>query len=182
MRLPIAVWGACVLTAAVAGLPASAGAADVTQGTAIACQVADGRGSISFGRSKHLGEVAGTQKFSQWVLAQDGLNLRDQIGLFWNPSVSRDRSLRVAIDGPVSKPARLMSLTDDSVVAVAITSDQLTTRTWLITINFRHETVVAVATSSGAVAVKAQLIVLSCNFNDQRDAKVGKSAADSWRR
>ncbi len=144
--------------------------------------MADGRGSINFGRSKHLGKVAGTQRFSRWVFAQDGVKLLDRIGLFWNPAVSGNKSLRVAIDGPVSKPARLISVTDDSVVAVAVTSDQRTTRIWLITINFRHEVVIAVATSSGAVAVKAQLIVLSCTFNDQPSAKVRKSAADSWRR
>lgn len=181
-RLRIALWVAACLTVAGAGLPASTHAADAKQSNAINCQVIDGRGSINFGHSKYLGKVSGTQSFSRWVFAQDGVNLRDQFGFFWNPSLSRDKSLRVALDGPVSKPARLISITDDTVVAVTATSDQHTTRSWLITINFRHETVAAVGTSSGAVAVKTQLVELSCNFNDQQGTEVRSSAADSWRR
>ena len=173
---------ACALIAVSAGWPATAEAADIKRGNTIECQVTDGRGSVNFGPSKYLGEAAGTQRFSQWVFAPDGVNLRDRIGLFWDPSVSRTRSLRVAIDGPVSKPAQLISATDDTLVAVAVTSDQRTTRGWLITINFPQETVIAVGTSSGAVAVKAQVMVLSCNFNTQQGAKAGKSAADSWQR
>lgn len=165
--------------AAIAAMPAASGAADIKQSTAIACQVTDGRGAIAFGPSKHLGEAAGTQNFSPWVFAADGVNLHDRIGLFWEASANQKKALRVAIDGPVSKPTQLISVTQDTLVAVAVTSDQYTTRSWLITINFPQETVVAVATSSGAVAVKAQLMVLSCSFKTQL---AGKSAADSWRR
>ena len=181
-RLSVVLWFACAVAAFLAQVPASAVAADIMRSNAIGCRVADGRGAASYGRSKHLGEIAGTQRFSQWVFAQDGVNLHDTIGLFWNPSVSRNMSLRVAIDGPVSKPTQLISVGQDTLVAVATTSDQQTTRTWLITINFRHELVMAVAASSGAVAVKAQVMMLSCTFDDQQDAEVPKSAADSWRR
>lgn len=181
-RLSVALGFACALAAFSVQVPASAVAADIMRSNAIECRVADGRGAASYGRSKHLGEIAGTQRFSQWVFAQDGVNLHDTIGLFWNPSVSRNMSLRVAIDGPVSKPTQLISVGQDTLVAVATTSDQQTTRTWLITINFRHELVMAVAASSGAVAVKAQVMMLSCVFDDQRDAEVLKSAADSWQR
>ncbi len=177
-----APWVACGLAAASIGLPAAASAADIERGAAIECQVIDGRGSVKFGSSKHLGEAAGTQRFSHWVFAQDGLNLRDRIGLFWDPSVNQNRSLRAAIDGPVSKPTQIISKGDDTLVAVAVTSDQRTTRSWLITINFKQETVMAAGMSSGAVAVKGQLMVLSCTFGDQQAQSVGKSAADSWRR
>ncbi len=164
---------------ALAAMPSSAGAADIKQSTVIACQVTDGRGAIAFGPSKHLGEAAGTQRFSPWVFAADGVNKRDRIGLFWEASANQKKALRVAIDGPVSKPTQLISASEDTLVAVAVTSDQHTTRSWLITINFPQETVVAVATASGAVAVKAQVMVLSCSFESQ---VAGKSAADSWRR
>ncbi|MCP5082916.1 MAG: hypothetical protein GY948_14610 [Alphaproteobacteria bacterium] len=177
--LRVGAWAAFLFAAAGASAPTSAEAADISQNSAIECQVTDGRGSINFGRSKHLGEAAGTQRFSPWVLAQDGVNLRDRIGLFWGPSASPAKSLRVAIDGPVSKPTQLISTIKETLVAVAVTSDQHTTRSWLITINFPQETVVVVGTSSGAVAVKAQVMVLSCTFNTQL---AGKSAADSWRR
>ena len=175
-----AVWLALVLSAI--SFPLPAGAADIERGAAIECRVTDGRGSIAFGPSKHLGDAAGTQRFSNWVFAQDGLNLRDRIGLFWNPSVTQNRSLRAAIDGPVSKPTRLISIGDDTLGAVAVTSDQRTTRSWLITINFKQETVMAVGTSSGSVAVKGQVMVLSCTFDDTYAQSGKRSAADSWRR
>lgn len=168
-----------MLCAAGIGLPASANAADIRQSTAIECHVTDGRGSITFGPSEHLGAAAGTQRFSPWVFASDGVNVRDRIGLFWEAPNGRQKTLRAAIDGPVSKPTHLISATEDTLVAVAVTSDQHTTRSWLITINFPQETVVVVGTSSGAVAVKAQVMVLSCAFKTQL---AGKSAADSWQR
>lgn len=180
VQLRAGAWGALVLAAAYTGVPAEAG--DITRKAAIECRVTDGRGSVEFGPSKHLGDVAGTQRFSPWVFAGDGLNLHDRIGLFWNPSVSRSRSLRAAIDGPVSKPTQLISIGDDTVVAVAVTSDQRTTRGWLITINFKQETVMVAGTSSGAVAVKGQLMVLSCRFDDQQAQSASRSAADDWRR
>lgn len=152
------------------------------RGYTIECRVSDGRGATSFGRSKHLGEAAGTQRFSQWVFASDGLNLRDRVGLFWDPSADRNMSLRAAIDGPVSKPTQLISATSDTLVAVATTSDQYTTRTWLLTLNFRHELVMVAATASGAVAVKGQVMVLSCTFNGHQENQAKKTAADTWRR
>ena len=171
-----------LVAAAGAGSYLPANAADIAQNTTIDCQVAGGRGSINFGPSKHLGAAAGTQRYSRWVFAQDGVNLKDRIGLFWAPSGGPNTSLRVAIDGPVSKPTQLISATEDTLVAVAFTSDQYTTRSWLLTINFPQETVVAVATSSGAVAVKAQVMVLSCAFSSKDGSKAFKSAADTWRR
>ncbi len=175
MRVAAGLAGLAVLAA----VPAAAEAADIQQSAAVECQVTDGRGSIAFGPSKHLGAAAGTQRFSPWVFSADGVNKRDRIGLFWETSAHQKKTLRVAIDGPVSKPTQLISASEDTLVAVAVTSDQHTTRTWLITVNFPQETVVAVATSSGAVAVKSQLMVLSCTFKTQL---AGKSAADSWRR
>ena len=169
-----------VLAAAVPGVPATA--ADIKAGATIECQVEDGRGAINYGPSKYLGDVAGTRRFAPWVFDRDGVALRDRIGVYWNPSRGRQTSLRVAVDGPVSKPAQVVSSTDDTLVALAFTSDQYTTRSWLITVNFPQETVMAVATSSGAAAVKAQLMILSCVFNVQRGSNVAKSAADGWRR
>lgn len=181
-RAGTGLWAVCLLAAAGAGLPAAAGAAHTDQSWEIRCGVSDGRGLVSYGHSKYLGEAAGTSRFSRWVFAQEGVNLTDRIGLFWNPSGSRNRSLRVALDGPVSKPAQLVSITDDTLAATVVTSDRNTTRTWLLTVNFEHEAVVAVAMSSGAVAVKAQMMMLTCRFNAQQDARVFRSAADTWRR
>lgn len=172
----------CAGVAALFALPAPALAADISRSHTIACRVTEGRGATSFGRSKHLGEAAGTQRFAHWVFASEGLNMRDRIDLFWTPSARQNRLLRVAIDGPVSKPAMLISATDDTLVAVAHTSDQYTTRSWLITINFQHELVMVVASASGAVAVKGQVMVLSCRFKGPGSAQAEKSAADTWRR
>lgn len=174
------VAGLALTVTALSGVPVTA--ADITAGAAIECQVADGRGAISYGPSKYLGEAAGTRRFAQWVFDRDGVALNDRVGVYWNPSRERQTSLRVAIDGPVSKPAHLVSSTDDTLVALAFTSDQYTTRSWLITVNFPQETVMAVVTSSGAAAVKAQLMILSCTFNVQRGSDMAKSAADGWRR
>ncbi len=179
------LWCVQVVAAGLAGVlalaapPDTARAADIQQSTAIACEVTEGRGAIAFGPSKYLGAAAGTHRFSPWVLARDGVNLRDRIGLFWETASNRKKALRVAIDGPVSKPTHLISATDDTLVAVAVTSDQHTTRSWMITINFPQETVAVVASSSGAAAVKSQVMVLSCAFEAQL---AGKTAADSWRR
>ncbi len=172
--------GAVMMAIIAGGLPATA--ADIKMRTAMECQVADGRGAISYGPSKYLGKVAGTQSFSPWVYDGDGVALRDKVGLYWNPSLEPQTALRVALDGPVSKPAKLVSSTQDTLVAVAFTSDQYTTRSWLITVNFPQETVMAVATSSGVAAVKAQVMILSCAFNVHRGSNVTKSAADGWRR
>ncbi|MEM8687488.1 MAG: hypothetical protein AAGF81_09170 [Pseudomonadota bacterium] len=162
------------------GAPATA--ADIKTRIAIECQVTDGKGAVSYGPSRYLGELAGTLSFAQWVYHRDGVALGDQIGLYWNPSLGPKTALRATLDGPVSKPAQLVSSTDDTIVAVAFTSDQYTTRSWLITVNFPQETVMVMATSSGAAAVRGQLMILSCTFHVQRGSSVAKSAADGWRR
>ena len=165
-----------------ASMPDRALAGNIAQKTKIDCRVSDGRGSTSFGQSKFLGQAAGTLKFSNWVFAPDGVNLRDRIGLFWDPAGSAKTLLRVSIDGPVSKPAQVLSVTDSTAVAATFTSDQRTTRAWLITINFRQNLVTAVATSSGPVAIRSQLLTLTCRFQPQSENSIRKSAADTWRR
>jgi hypothetical protein len=170
------------MAAALALCASTANAADPAMTTAIVCRIIDGRGAVSYGSSKHLGGLASTRKFEPWVLAPDGIQLHDRIGLFWMPERDRQKSLRIAIDGPVSKPARLVSVTDETVVAIADTSDQRTTRSWLITVNFRHETVAAAGIASGPVALKTQLMSLSCNFSYPAPEDATRSAADRWQR
>ncbi|MGI9406519.1 MAG: hypothetical protein ACR2O4_09120, partial [Hyphomicrobiaceae bacterium] len=108
------------------------------------------------------------------------VGLRDRIDLFWNPAAERGATLRIAIDGPVSKPAQLVSITDDSVSAVVMTSDQDTTRSWLFTINFRQEQVMASGISSNTGGMKGQMMALSCSFEETGVSSA--QAADSWRR
>lgn len=165
----LAGMGACLLLAAVAGSPVSGHAASIKQDTAVDCQLADGRGFVRFSSNKYLGEVAGTQKFSQWVFEKDGVKLGDRIGVFWTPAANAEDKLRVAIDGPVPKSARLVSVSASKVVGLAASSSSNTTRIWLITVDFKEETVMAMASSSGAMAVKGQLMTLDCRFKSQTD-------------
>ncbi len=155
-------------------------AANAKQSTIIQCVVTNGRG-ISNVRSPTGNAVSARPEFKPWVLAGDGVKIEDRITLYWQRMMDGRPQLRVAIDGPVSKPAHLFSITDNTVVAIVLTSDQDTTRSWQFSINFRRQDVMATGIASNANRLSGQLIVLSCTFEARENSDEPMAeAADHW--
>ena len=159
-RLTVVASAICLLMAATSSSAGFAGTNTAQRTTEMDCVVTDGRGVVDV--------ASGAQpEYSQSALARDGLALGDKARLFWDYSPETPSALRVALDSPVTKGARLVSITDDTVSAVLMTSDSLTTRAWLITVNFRLERVMVSGMSSNSNAMNAQIMTLSCTFTDR---------------
>jgi len=151
------------------------------QSVSIACKVQDGSGNT---RSDTAAGSNASQKaqFKSWVLSGDGVDIGDTIRLYWHRKPGAPARLRVAVDGPVSKPAHILSMTDDTVVALTLTSDQDTTRAWQFAINFRREEVAAAGLASNPYRLSGQLIVLECAFEARANADTPMAdAADHWK-
>ncbi len=156
-RRSVAAAAVCLVVASSMILPGSSFAKDATEKAEIVCLVTDGQGMKDLGRRESPG-------FSQWVFKQEGVGLGDDIRLYWEPKSPVGPLLRVALDNPVPKQAQLVSITDDTVSAVVMTSDSETTRSWHFAINFRLKRVMASGLSSNTVVIKGQIMTLSCDF------------------
>ncbi|MFP6730026.1 MAG: hypothetical protein VCD50_07670 [Alphaproteobacteria bacterium] len=63
-----------------------------------------------------------------------------------------------------------MSRTKDSVIVSTSASDPLTAESWLFSLNFRQEVVVATQIQTNVGGVKGKVIVYNCTFKDKSPA------------
>lgn len=102
--------------------------------------------------------------FGEMVLAKDNQSAGSTLTLHWNPSASGGPVLEISADNTVHNQVRLISRTDDSVIVVTSASDHLTAESWLITLNFAREAVIATRVQTNIAGVKGQVLRFDCTF------------------
>ena len=157
-------FAAAVLMLAAAG-PAAGHAAATDVRMLIEC---------TFDESKSLTSIesyegdAKAHKINSWfgelVLANDNQAAGSTLTLHWNPSASGGPVLEITADDTVHNSLRLISRTGDSVIAVTSASDRLTAESWLITLNFAREEVIATRVQTNIAGVKGQVLRYVCTF------------------
>lgn len=78
--------------------------------------------------------------------------------------------LKILADDAPHNSIRIMSRTKDSLIVSTSASDPLTAESWLFTLNFRQEVVVATQIQTNVGGVKGKVIVYSCSFDDKSPA------------
>ena len=102
--------------------------------------------------------------FGEMVLAKDNLAAGSTLTLRWNPSASGGPALKISADDTVHNSLRVISRTNDSIIAVTSASDRLTAESWLITVNFVREEVIATRVQTNIAGVKGQVLRYTCTF------------------
>lgn len=102
--------------------------------------------------------------FGELVLAKDNQTAGSTLNFRWNPSASGGPVLEITADDTVHNSLRVISRTDDSVIAVTSASDRLTAESWLITLNFAREEVIATRVQTNIAGVKGQVLRYACKF------------------
>ena len=102
--------------------------------------------------------------FGGLVLANDNQTAGSTLTMHWNPSASGGPVLEISADDTVHNSLRVISRTGDSVIAVTSASDRLTAESWLITLNFAREEVMATRVQTNIAGVKGQVLRYDCRL------------------
>lgn len=154
-------------------------AADIKQRTAIVCVFEETRSLTSFDGYVDTGKPGKVRSwFTQWLFSDDESSRSSQIRFLWAPESPRGPRLSIESKETHHVLVRLMSQTNDSLLAASSASDILTAVGWLFSINFKLEQVMASSVRSNSAGLKSQAVRLSCTFDDQTP-QVDKPASGS---
>ena len=156
-------FAAAALIAAIGPTAAHAAATDVRM--LIECTFEESVSLSSIGSYEGDSKVGTINSwFGELVLAKDNQRAGSTLTLHWNPSASGGPVLEITADDTVHNLLRLISRTGDSVIAVTSASDRLTAESWLITLNFAREEVIATRVQTNIAGVKGQVLRYDCTF------------------
>ena len=105
--------------------------------------------------------------FSDWIFNDDNYPKDSTIEFDWTAWTPDGPSLKITDSDTVHNSIRLMSRTKDSLIAVTSASDPLTAESWLFTLNFRHEAVIATQIQTNIGGMKGKVLVYTCDFNNK---------------
>lgn len=105
--------------------------------------------------------------FSDWLFNDDNYSQHSSIEFEWTAWTPDGPSLKITDSDTVHNSIRLLSRTKDSLIVVTSASDSLTAESWLFTLNFRHEAVIATQIQTNIGGVKGKVLVYICDFNDK---------------
>jgi len=144
-------------------------AADIKQRTAIVCVFEETRSLTSFdGYAAGAGKPGKVRSwFTQWLFSDDESSRSSKIRFLWAPESPKGPRLSIESKETHHVLVRLMSQTNDSLLAASSASDILTAVGWLFSINFKLEQVMASSVRSNSAGLKSQAVRLSCTFDDQ---------------
>jgi hypothetical protein len=169
--MPLIRASVCV-AALLAGLSGVAHAADIDFDTLIECAVEESRVLSKVAESAGGGRPGKINSwFASWLLTGAGGAQDSTIRFHWMPGSSGAPALTITADDTVHNSVRILSRTTDSVIAATSASDSLTAESWLFTVNFRQEAVVATQVQSNVAGVKGQVVGLSCAFDREHPGK-----------
>jgi len=172
-RLPVAL-GITTLVALLLGQSGNAHALLSIESTIVRCNLIDHANVVNEG----LGDAHAKQKnamwrYSSWVLDASRQITRMPMNLYWTPKKDGGPLLRVETNAQDRKVAKLLSITNESVSAVVSLSDQATTRSMLVTVNFRREAVSAARLESNFSGIRADAFAFDCQFEPSADIVPG---------
>lgn len=105
--------------------------------------------------------------FSDWLFNDDNYSKNSAIEFDWTPWTPDGPSLKITDSDTVHNSIRLLSRTKDSLIAVTSASDTLTAESWLFTLNFRHEAVIATQIQTNIGGVKGKVVAYACDFSNK---------------
>ena len=105
--------------------------------------------------------------FSDWLFNDDNYSKNTSIVFDWTAWTPDGPSLKITDSDTVHNSIRLMSRTKYSLIAVTSASDSMTAESWLFTLNFRHEAVIATQIQTNIGGMKGKALVYACDFNDK---------------
>ena len=105
--------------------------------------------------------------FSDWLFDDDNYSQDSVIEFDWTPWTPAGPSLKIFDNDTVHNSIRLLSRTKDSLIVSTSASDPLTAESWLFSLNFRLEAVVATQIQTNVGGVKGKVITYTCDFSNK---------------
>ncbi len=147
---------------------ATAEAADIKARALIRCIVDEARALTDLDAPADSGKAGGGDSwFANWLFSEPGEAEASAIYLHWRPSSPDGPSLKIADTARGRNALTLLSWTEDSVIGVISTSDRLTAQSWLYSVNFAQESVIATQVQSNIAGARVRVVKYSCDFEDR---------------
>ena len=155
----------------ITGVQGPAGAADLEFGADIICIENEFRSLTN--QDAYTGDkkaIKINSWFSDWLFNDDNYAKNATVTFDWTPWTVNGPVLKIMADDRSHNLTRLMSRTKDSLIAVTSASDPLTAESWLFSLNFPQEAVIATQVQTNVGGMKGKVIVYDCSFNDKSPA------------
>ncbi len=153
-------------------------AADMGAPATVVCLIDRTESLLDLGGPKGASKAAAAKtRLSHWVFQGEQDLKRLPIQFFWEPRSDRGPTLRIMLNGEDRRRATLLSRTKDSLSSVLNWSDRFTTRTWLFTLNFHQELVMATKVESNIGGMKAKVFTYACDYQDTSPAAPGDGSS-----
>gem|GEM_PF-3194166 len=146
------------------------------ESTIVRCDLADHASLINYGRSANRDDEDRTvvsRRFSSWMMEANPKLERMPIVIYWIPKPDGGPLMRVQTNSTDRKTAHLLSINDESVSSVVSLSDISITRSMLVTVNFKRETVSATRIESGAGGLRSDVFTFDCEFEPSATIEPG---------
>ncbi len=135
--------------------------------TIVRCELADHAGLFNYGPT-----AGGTDddddsvknRYSSWMMGANTKLERMPVVIYWIPKADGGPLMRVQTNSQDRKTAHLLSIDDDHVSSVVSLSDISVTRSLLVTVNFRRETVSAARIESSSGGLRTDAFTFDCEF------------------
>lgn len=151
-----------------------ANAAISIESSVISCSLVERADVTNFGPpDPNVNPQAPKTRYSRWVMSQSGQPERMPMTVYWRPLRDGGPELRVNINGQDRSLAKLLSISEDHVSGVLSLSDSAVTRSWLVTVNFRRETVSAARVESSYGGLRVDAYAYDCNFDQSAEFEPG---------
>ena len=148
-----------------------AAAANLEFGMRITCQPDESRSLTNADSYKGDKKALKIESwFSKCLFNDDNYPKTTTVRFDWTPWTINGPSLKIMADDAPHNSIRIMSRTKDSLIVSTSASDPLTAESWLFSLNFRHEAVVATQIQTNVGGVKGKVIVYNCSFTDKSPA------------
>ena len=143
-------------------------AASLEWDTRVTCRVDETRALIY--QDQYRGDKKAVKiysYFSDWLFNDDNYSKDTSIEFDWTAWTPDGPSLKITDSDTVHNSIRLISRTKDSLIAVTSASDSLTAESWLFTLNFHHEAVIATQIQTNIGGMKGKVLVYTCDFSNK---------------
>jgi len=136
------------------------------ESTIVRCDLADHASLTNYGPQATGNEDRSivSRRYSSWMMETNRKLDRMPIVVYWIPKADGGPSMRVQTNSQDRKSAHLLSINEESVSGVVSLSDISITRSMLVTVNFKRETVSAARIESGAGGVRSDAFTFNCEF------------------
>ena len=143
-------------------------AASLEWGMRITCQLGESRALTN--QDQYRGDRKAVQiesYFSDWIFNDDNYPKDATVEFDWTPWTINGPSLKIYDSNTVHNSIRVLSRTKDSLIVSTSASDPMTAESWLFSLNFRQEAVIATQIQTNVGGVKGKVLVYACDFNNK---------------